>query len=83
MIPWRNGHVFTDHPTKLSAIVEGEYGMSRAILHAGYTLDCLLYRYQGLDWTNPANWNQNGNALASRQAPSGPAGRLRVSAEIS
>jgi len=63
---WRAGTVFMDHPTKFSAIVEGEYGMSRAILGAGYSLDCLLYRYQGIDWSDPANWNQNGHLHPSR-----------------
>lgn len=66
-ILWQDGRVFVDHPTKFSAIVDGEYGASRAILRAGFGLDCLLYKYQGLDWTDPANWDQNGNAPPSRQ----------------
>ena len=64
---WRDGRVFSDHPTKFSCIVDGEYGMSRAVLRAGFGLDCLLYRYQGIDWSDPANWDQNGNAPPSRQ----------------
>jgi hypothetical protein len=31
---------------KHDAIVEGEYGMSRAIFEAGYSIDTQLYRYQ-------------------------------------
>lgn len=62
----RRGSVFVDHATKRDAIVEGEYGLSRAILAAGHTLDCLLYRYQGVDWTDPANWNENDNRHPSR-----------------
>jgi hypothetical protein len=66
-ILWRDEKVFIDHPTKTSAIVDGEYGMSRAILRAGFSLDCLLYKYQGLDWSDPANWDQNANTPPSRQ----------------
>ena len=58
--------MFVDHATKFDAVVNGEYGLSRAILAAGYTLDCLLYRYQGIDWRNPANWNLNDNRHPSR-----------------
>jgi hypothetical protein len=63
----RQGSVFADHPTKFSAIVEGEYGLTRAILAAGFTVDCLLSKYQGIDWTDPANWNQNENRHPSRE----------------
>lgn len=66
-ILWRNGQIFVDHPTKFDAIVNGEYGMSRAILGAGFSLDCMLYKYQGIDWSDPANWDQNGNTPPSRQ----------------
>ncbi|CAL5224080.1 g6706 [Coccomyxa viridis] len=26
---------------------------------AGYTIDCLMLRYQGIDWRNPINWSCN------------------------
>jgi hypothetical protein len=68
---WRDGNVFRDHPDPWSNIVHGEYGMSRAILGAGYSLDCLLYRYQGIDWADPANWDQNDHAHPSRQGTYG------------
>jgi hypothetical protein len=65
-ILWRDARVFMDHATKFGCIVDGEYGMSRAVLGGGFSLDCLLYKYQGMDWSDPANWDQNDNAPPSR-----------------
>lgn len=61
------GTIFQDHATKHSAIVNGEYGLSRAILESGFTIDCMLTAYQGIDWKNKNNWNQNKNLHASRK----------------
>ena len=58
--------VFQSHPDKVSAILNGEYGMNTAIFKAGYTIDSLLLAYQGLDWTNRSNWGCNGNQHPSR-----------------
>ena len=58
--------VFQSHPGKVSAILNGEYGMNTAIFKAGYTIDSLLLAYQGLDWTNRSNWGCNGNQHPSR-----------------
>ena len=58
--------VFQSHPGKVSAILNGEYGMNIAIFKAGYTIDSLLLAYQGLDWTNRSNWGCNGNQHPSR-----------------
>jgi len=48
-------------------IVAGEYAMSRILLDHGYNLDTLLFRYQGIDWRQKANWNCNGNIHPSRR----------------
>ena len=37
-----------------------EVGASSAILDAGYNLDSLLLRYQGVDWRDRATWGCNG-----------------------
>ncbi len=59
--------IFTNHKTKYDAIQNGEYGLSKAILAAGYSLDCMLYKYQNIDWSNKENWiNQNNNSFPSR-----------------
>lgn len=36
-----------------------ELGSSVAIFKAGYTIDSLMLKYQGADWTNLDNWNCN------------------------
>ena len=59
--------IFCIHPTKFSAIINGEYGLSRCIIKNGYTIDCMLKRYQGIDWTSPDNHNMNNNKHPSRQ----------------
>jgi hypothetical protein len=59
--------VFVNHKTKQEAVNNGEYGLSKAILNAGYSLDCMLYKYQNIDWSNKQNWiNQNNNSFPSR-----------------
>jgi hypothetical protein len=59
--------VFINHKTKQNAVNDGEYGLSKAIINAGYSLDCLLYKYQEVDWTNKENWvNQNNYTHPSR-----------------
>lgn len=58
--------VFQSHPDKVSAILNGEYGMNIAIFKAGYTIDSLLLAYQGVDWTNRSNWGCNDNEHPSR-----------------
>ena len=59
--------IFIDHKTKTEAVNNGEYGLSKAILNAGYSLDCLLYKYQNIDWSNIQNWvNVNNSTFPSR-----------------
>lgn len=36
-----------------------ELGASAAILRAGYNLDSMMVRYQGVDWRNEDNWGCN------------------------
>lgn len=48
--------IFTDHIDKTAAITNGEYGLSKAIIAKGYTLDCLLYKYQNVDWNDTMIW---------------------------
>lgn len=46
------GSVFTCHASMLDTIWHSEIGASAALLEAGYNLDCLLAKYQGVDWRN-------------------------------
>jgi hypothetical protein len=61
--------VFACHKNKVDAIVEGEYGFSRALLAANMNLDTLLLKYaSGFDWRVEAEgrWNCNGNLHPTR-----------------
>jgi hypothetical protein len=58
--------IFCDHNDKYSAIVNGEYGLSTCILKNGFSMDCMLPRYQNIDWTNMDNYNLNNNIHPSR-----------------
>ena len=59
--------IFCDHQDKHSAIVNGEYGLSNCILKNGYSIDCMLPRYQNIDWTDQSNYNLNNNMHPSRE----------------
>ncbi|KAG2498860.1 hypothetical protein HYH03_003052 [Edaphochlamys debaryana] len=54
-----DGRVFHCHNTRWNTIYYSELGSSTAILHAGYNLDCLMTKYQGVDWRNKSNWGCN------------------------
>ena len=60
--------VFTDHGSKVAAIISGEYGLTKAILDAGYTIDTLQLAYQGVDWRDKRNWKCNGGKHPSRES---------------
>ena len=48
----KNKNIFQQHKTKRSAIFNGEYEISKCILTNGYSLDCMIPRYQNIDWRN-------------------------------
>jgi hypothetical protein len=58
--------IFCNHSSKDDAIIFGEYGMSRCIFRHGYTIDCMLQKYQGIDWRDPSNHFMNGQQHPSR-----------------
>ncbi|PNH12741.1 LIM domain and RING finger protein [Tetrabaena socialis] len=57
-----DGRVFHCHNTRWTTIYYSELGSSTAILKAGYNLDCLMAKYQGVDWRNKTNWGCNGRS---------------------
>jgi hypothetical protein len=61
------GTIFYNHANKFYAIIEGEYGVSRAILKRGYSIDCMLPKYQNMDWRDPKNYRWNENLHPSRK----------------
>ncbi|CAL8465845.1 g5381 [Coccomyxa elongata] len=54
-----NGRIFECHRTIADAVYNAEVGASLAVFRAGHSIDCLMLRYQGIDWTNRRSWNCN------------------------
>ena len=59
--------VFSDHVTFQDDIIHGEYALTTVLLNHGYTIDCMLRLYEGVDWTNRANWTKNNNKHPTRK----------------
>ena len=59
--------IFTNYSNKEDVIVHGEYGLSRCIFKHGYTIDCLIPTYTGIDWTNTNNHMLNDCLHPSRK----------------
>ena len=51
--------VFECYESLHDTVWNSELGSSVAIFKAGYTIDSLMLKYQGADWTNSDNWNCN------------------------
>lgn len=60
-------NIFCNHIDKYSAIIYGEYGLSNCILKNGFSIDCMLPKYQNIDWTNKDNYKLNNNIHPSRK----------------
>ncbi|KAK9861622.1 hypothetical protein WJX84_010796 [Apatococcus fuscideae] len=54
--------VFACHQDISNTIKYSEIGASSVIMNAGYSIDSLMRRYQGIDWRDEANWNCNARA---------------------
>ena len=48
--------IFGCYENLLDTVWFSEIGASKAILEAGYSLDSLMFMYQGVDWTNRSTW---------------------------
>ena len=55
----RDTKVFRCHDNIADAVYHAELGSSAAILDAGYTIDSLMLRYRGVDWSDNRNWGCN------------------------
>ena len=61
------GTIFCNHQDKISAVINGEYALSNCMFENGYSIDCMLPRYKGIDWTNPVYYTLNNNLHPSRK----------------
>ena len=60
-------NIFCDHANKTDDIINGEYGISNCILKHGYSIDCMLRKYQNINWRDANNYNLNCNIHPSRK----------------
>ena len=61
------GTILCDHDDKISAIGNGEYGLTNCLLHKhNFNLGCMLTRYKDIDWRLEKNWNMNNCKHPSR-----------------
>jgi len=60
-------NIFCNHKDKCDDIINGEYGLSNCIFKNGYSIDCMIPKYQNIDWTNNINYNLNNNMHPSRK----------------
>jgi len=59
--------IFYNHTTFYDDIIKGEYGLSNCILKNGYSIDCMLKKYENIDWRDTRNHNLNNNIHPSRK----------------
>jgi len=56
---WEEGTVFQCYTNMWDVIYYSELGSTWAVLSAGYGIDSLMLRYQGVDWTDLDTWDCN------------------------
>ena len=62
------GSVFECYDTLQDVVWFSEVGASRAILKAGYSIDCLMLKYVGVDWHNKSNWDCNAWCVCTHES---------------
>jgi hypothetical protein len=58
--------IFCNHADKIATIINGEYGLSNCIFENGYSIDCMLRKYQNINWRDYNNYDNNYNCHPSR-----------------
>jgi hypothetical protein len=59
--------IFCNHETFRDDIINGEYGISNCIFKHNFTIDCMLRKYQNINWEDKNNYNLNNNNHPSRE----------------
>ena len=63
----KDGTIFYNHKTKVDAILNGEYALTKCILNNNYSIDCMLKKYKNIDWLDKKNYYVNNNLHPSRK----------------
>lgn len=60
---WADNTTLQCYDSMGEVIHHAELGASAVLLEAGYTIDSLMTRYQGVDWRDQRNWDCNGGCV--------------------
>ena len=60
-----NGTIFKNHETKFDLIM-AKYKITKVIMNASFNIDCLLYKYENIDWKDEQNWKIYENTFPDR-----------------
>ena len=63
----QDGLVFECYESLHDTVWNSELGSAVAIFKAGYTIDSLMLKYQGANWSNTNNWNCNAGCVSLTQ----------------
>jgi hypothetical protein len=59
--------IFFNHKTKVDAIHNGEMALAKCMFDENYTIDCMLEKFQGVNWLDKSNWSFNSCEPPSRK----------------
>jgi len=60
-----SGKIFKDHDTIID-FIQANYDITTSIMEKNYTIDCLLYKYENIDWTDKNNSKLYDNIFPDR-----------------
>jgi GR25 family glycosyltransferase involved in LPS biosynthesis/SAM-dependent methyltransferase/tetratricopeptide (TPR) repeat protein len=59
--------IYLNYELKADSVHNGEFAITRCILENGYSIDCMLEKFQGVDWLDKSNWSFNSCEPPSRR----------------
>jgi hypothetical protein len=59
--------IYLNYASKADSVHNGEFAITKCILENGYSIDCMLEKFQGVDWLDKSNWSYNSCEPPSRR----------------
>jgi hypothetical protein len=59
--------IYLNYESKADSVHNGEFGITKCIIENGYSIDCMLEKFQGIDWLDKSNWSFNNCEPPSRR----------------
>lgn len=63
----KHGTSFRQHESKVRAVLDGEFALTKVLMQHNIGIDCLLHAYQGINWFKKEEWKCNSNKYPSRE----------------